>query len=186
MAASKSSFGGSNASPAALKTFELFHSAIASRNAAAVADLCATNDDEVLFFPPTFFRPLKGRLAMQAVLSGVMELIGDHFKYHRQWRSEDGLDWVLEFESKMKGEGRDFLISGVDMLHLNDQGRIVEFKVMIRPHAALTELKRQMSELVPIKIAELKEQMQQQHIASSTTLLKKSDPVTTVATRSKL
>jgi hypothetical protein len=56
---------------------------------------------------------------------------------------------VLEFETKMGGK----YVNGVDIITCNDEGRIVEFKVMIRPlqaiqavHAAMGRMLKAMQE----------------------------------------
>ena len=47
---------------------------------------------------------------------------------------------VLEFESTVEGK----YVNGVDIIRCNDEGRIVEFRVMIRPLQAVNLVHQQM------------------------------------------
>lgn len=58
---------------------------------------------------------------------------------------------VLEFETTMKGK----YVRGVDTIHCNDQARIIEFRVMIRPLQAVNLVHQQMGAML--------ESMTQQH-----------------------
>jgi hypothetical protein len=49
---------------------------------------------------------------------------------------------VLEFETSVEGK----YVNGVDIIRCNDAGRIVEFRVMIRPLQAVNLVHRQMAE----------------------------------------
>jgi hypothetical protein len=49
-------------------------------------------------------------------------------------------DAVLEFTANVDG----IVVNGVDMIRWNDEGRIVDFKVMIRPLKAVNLLHRLM------------------------------------------
>jgi hypothetical protein len=48
---------------------------------------------------------------------------------------------VLEFETSIDGK----YVNGVDIIRANDEGRIVEFRVMIRPLQAVDLVHRQMA-----------------------------------------
>jgi hypothetical protein len=47
---------------------------------------------------------------------------------------------VLEFETTIEGK----YVNGVDIIRCNEEGRIVEFRVMIRPLQAINLVHRQM------------------------------------------
>ncbi len=51
---------------------------------------------------------------------------------------------VLEFETEMEG----VYVNGVDMLTCDDDGRIIEFKVMIRPLNAIDLVHAQMKAML--------------------------------------
>jgi hypothetical protein len=64
----------------------------------------------------------------------------DRFKYVREL--VDGRDSVLEFETYIG----DISVNGVDIIRWNDEGKIVDFKVMIRPLQAIGALQEKMSQ----------------------------------------
>ena len=51
---------------------------------------------------------------------------------------------VLEFESEIEGK----YINGVDIISWNDEGKISEFKVMIRPLQAINMMHEQMRKML--------------------------------------
>ena len=61
----------------------------------------------------------------------VRELVGTH-------------DAVLEFQVEIDG----ISVNGVDMLKWNDEGRIVEFKVLIRPLKAINLVHQKMAAML--------------------------------------
>ena len=68
----------------------------------------------------------------------------NRFEYVRE--VVDGLDSILEFETYIG----DISVNGVDMIHWNDQGKIVDFKVMVRPLQAIGALQKKMSEALEL------------------------------------
>ncbi len=61
----------------------------------------------------------------------VREVIGDH-------------DAVLEFVTEIDG----IIVNGIDMIRWNDNGKIVDFKVMIRPLKAIQKVHAQMGAML--------------------------------------
>lgn len=62
------------------------------------------------------------------------------FTYYRQFVTDDGKSVVLEFSATIG----DKALKGIDMIRFDDEGRIVEFEVMIRPFNALQALGAEM------------------------------------------
>jgi len=60
------------------------------------------------------------------------------FRYVREVTG--GHDAVLEFETTLAGK----YVNGVDMIRCDDDGRIVDFKVMIRPLQAVNAIHEHM------------------------------------------
>jgi len=56
----------------------------------------------------------------------------------------DGNQAILEFETQIDGK----YINGVDIITFNDEGRISEFKVMIRPLQAVNIIHMQMQKML--------------------------------------
>jgi hypothetical protein len=64
------------------------------------------------------------------------------FKYVNEIMS--GNVAMLEFETEMNGK----YVNGIDLITCNDEGLIIEFKVMIRPLQAVNELHAQMKAML--------------------------------------
>ena len=67
-------------------------------------------------------------------------LCNDTFKYVREFYDENFV--LLEFETELDG----ILVNGVDMISLNSDGKISDFKVMIRPLKGINAVHRVMGE----------------------------------------
>ena len=101
-------------------------------------------DDDVVFYSPIVFTPQRGKEittlyleAARATLPGDSSADGG-FKYTKQLLAGDTA--VLEFETSVQGKH----VNGVDIIRCNDGGRIVEFRVMIRPLQAINIVHEQM------------------------------------------
>ena len=82
------------------------------------------------------------------------EVFGTSFTYGRQWLSPDGHDWALEFKADIADTGRS--IDGIDLVKLDEAGRMIEFTVLARPPNGVDALKREMMKRVPPRLAALK------------------------------
>jgi len=119
-----------------------WHAYLAGRSPGALDSLI---DEECVFLSPIVFTPQKGKdmtimylraaggtLGGQGVLGegkpGVNE---GKFKYTKEVLS--GNYAVLEFESEVDGK----YLNGVDIITCNDEGKIIEFRVMVRPLQAI-------------------------------------------------
>lgn len=91
--------------------------------------------DDVVFTSPVAFKPYEGKAITAAILRGVTRVFTD-FRYVRSIVSEDGRDHALVFEALVDGRQ----INGCDFLHLDDDGLIDDFVVMVRPLSAATAL----------------------------------------------
>jgi hypothetical protein len=108
---------------------------VAKGEEAAIAGLLAEN---VQFLPPTYFATWTGRDAVAAVLGHVGQVFSD-FKYRRVMG--EGNDWALEFQCKVG----DLDAVGVDLITLNDAGKIQTFEVVMRPHKTIGALREAMN-----------------------------------------
>jgi ketosteroid isomerase-like protein len=113
-----------------------FREAIEARDAAAVDALLS---DDVVFTSPVAFKPYEGKAITAAIVRAVMEVFQD-FHYVREIESADGRDHALIFEATVDG----LAITGCDFLRFDDDGKIVDFTVMVRPLRAAEALARQM------------------------------------------
>ena len=93
--------GGEAASPEVLKTFEIWHDAVAEMADDSVSDgtiqaFRECVDENVVFSPPTYFKPWEGRDEFMVLIECVGEVFGPSFTYGRQWLSPCGREWALE------------------------------------------------------------------------------------------
>lgn len=110
-------------------------------------------DDEVIFYSPIVYTPQAGKEITKLYLSAAGQILpGDknvassdstkRFQYTKQVISGDTA--VLEFETTVEGK----YVNGVDIIRCNELGKIVEFRVMIRPLQAINLVHRQMGEML--------------------------------------
>lgn len=89
--------------------------------------------EECVFRSPAVHTPQVGKpLTMKYLLAAAEVLGNDSFRYVGEWRGDASA--VLEFECTIEGG---IAVNGVDIIGWNADGRITEFKVMIRPIKAL-------------------------------------------------
>ena len=101
--------------------------------------LPALLDPKAVFRSPMAHTPYPGAPVVTMILSTVFNVFED-FKYHRELATGDGLNVVLEFSAKV-GEKE---LKGIDMIRFDEQGKIVEFEVMVRPMSGLQALGEEM------------------------------------------
>jgi hypothetical protein len=95
--------------------------------------------DEAVFYSPVVFTPQVGKAITTKYLAAAFHVFfNDSFRYVRELTGER--DAVLEFELELEG----IKINGVDMLKWNDAGKVVEFKVMLRPLKAVNLIHQKM------------------------------------------
>lgn len=114
-----------------------FREAVEARDEAAMEALLA---DNVVFTSPVAFKPYPGKAITSAILRGVMRVFKD-FRYIREIADAAGRDHALVFEATVDGKK----ITGCDFLHLDDQGKIDDFMVMVRPLSGATALSEAMA-----------------------------------------
>lgn len=95
--------------------------------------------DDVRFTSPVAFKPYEGKAITAAILRGVARVF-EGFHYVRTISSPDGRDHALIFVATVEGKQ----INGCDFLHVDDDGRIDDFVVMVRPLSAATALAQAM------------------------------------------
>ena len=97
--------------------------------------------DDVVFTSPVAFKPSPGKAITAAILRAVIEVFED-FHYVREIQAADGRDHALIFEAKVDG----LAINGCDFVRYGENGKIVDFMVMVRPLRAAEALAQRMGE----------------------------------------
>ncbi len=114
-----------------------WHALVGARDASGLDALLA---DDVVFHSPVVHTPQRGKmLAMQYLRAAVQVFGNPSFRYVREL--EGPRDAVLEFEVEIDG----LRVNGVDMIRWNDDGRIVDFKVLLRPLKAVLGIQQLMA-----------------------------------------
>jgi hypothetical protein len=114
--------------------------------------------DDVVFLSPIVFTPQRGKELTKLYLNAAGATLGEgskqsaaagpdeerasKFRYVKQILS--GRHAVLEFETELAGK----YVNGIDMLTCDGDGRITEFKVMVRPLQAIQLLHQQMAAML--------------------------------------
>lgn len=114
-----------------------FRKAVEDRDEVAIQALLA---DNVVFTSPVAFKPYVGKPITAAILRGVLRIFED-FRYVREIAGADGRDHALVFETVVSGKK----INDCDFLHVDENGLIDDFMVMVRPLSGATVLSEAMS-----------------------------------------
>ncbi len=114
-------------------------------------------DDDVVFYSPIVYTPQVGKAITSLYLRAAGQTLpgepspsaapgdtssGGRFRYTKSVVAADTA--VLEFETTVEGK----YVNGVDIIRCNDEGRIVEFRVMIRPLQAINLVHQQMAAML--------------------------------------
>ena len=111
---------------------------VRSHDAAMLWDLL---HPDVVFESPVVHTPQRGREIIFKYLTSVVKVLGSpSFSFIGEWTGETGA--VLEFIDEIEG----ITINGVDIITCDADGRITNFKVMVRPLKAINLLHRLMGE----------------------------------------
>ena len=121
-------------------TMKAWHHVVVSKDEGALDDILA---DDVVFHSPVVHTPQAGKPITKIYLSAAMHVLNnDSFKYLREIVS--GNQAVLEFLTEIDG----ISVNGVDMITWGADGKINDFKVMLRPLKAINLIHRMMGEML--------------------------------------
>ncbi len=123
-----------------IDTVNVWHKMIESRDIAGLDHLLS---DDVVFFSPVVHTPQSGKTVTTMYLTAAYRVfLNDTFRYVREVVGE--YDAVLEFIVEIDG----VIVNGVDMLKWNDDGKLTEFKVMLRPLKAVNIIHEKMAAML--------------------------------------
>jgi len=126
------------------KVVETWHRFLAGELPEVLDGLLA---DDVVFYSPVVYTPQRGKdITTMYLQAAAQTLPGDPadgaFRYTKQVLAGDVA--MLEFETTVGGK----YVNGIDIIRCDDTGRIVEFRVMIRPLQAVNAVHEQMREML--------------------------------------
>jgi hypothetical protein len=112
--------------------------------------------EDCIFYSPVVYTPQRGReltkmylMAAGGVFGGedspkeiLDETSPSKFKYIKEIIGENSA--VLEFESEIDG----IYVNGIDLISWNEENKIIEFKVIVRPLQAVNKLHQQMQDML--------------------------------------
>lgn len=117
-----------------------WHRIIGSRSRDELSQWLA---DDAVFYSPVVHTPQRGKALVMWYLSAAFNVLGnEHFRYVREIIGPH--DALLEFETEIDG----IAINGIDLIKWNADGRVVEFKVMVRPLKAIQTVHQRMAAML--------------------------------------
>ena len=111
-----------------------FRAAAEAKDFSEIDDLLA---EDIVFRSPAVFKPYEGRELVKVILGTVVQVFED-FRYLDQVEGDERA--VLVFEARVG----DRELQGVDILRFDEDGRVDELTVMIRPMSGLNALAEEM------------------------------------------
>lgn len=119
---------------------EQWHKLVEARNPKQLSDLLA---DDATLFSPVIHTPIQGKAMVQLYLTAAFHtFLNETFTY--QPTITTGNKAVLEFNLEIDG----IQINGIDMITWNEDGKITEFKVMLRPLKGLNLINDRMTAML--------------------------------------
>jgi hypothetical protein len=119
---------------------DTWHRLVRTGDPAGLRDLLA---EDAVFHSPVVHTPQKGRKLASWYLSAALKVfLTETFRYVREVIDDNNA--VLEFEVEIDG----IVVNGVDMISWNQDNKIVDFKVMLRPLKAINLIHQKMAQML--------------------------------------
>ncbi len=117
--------------PATRTFLDRWHEVVRAKDLAGLRELLA---DDIRLGAPPYWEKLQGKDLIHHLLGVIVTTI-EGFTYHRQWVA--GSELALEFRGRV-GEHE---LQGVDLITLDENGRVRNLDALIRPLNSLTMLR---------------------------------------------
>ena len=118
-----------------METLEIWHAMLRDMDMSRLDDVLA---DDCVFLSPIVHSPQEGKELTKLYLTGASQVFNDSFHYIKEVVTPTHA--VLEFDCELDC----IVIHGVDIMTFNEEGKISEFKVMIRPLKAVNLMHQRM------------------------------------------
>lgn len=122
-----------------MNALERWHEIMKERKPELLDEILA---EDCVFLSPVVHTPQRGREITRLYLTGAMHVLNDGFHYVKEVVSPEHA--VLEFVCEIDG----ITVNGVDIMSFDKDGKINEFKVMVRPLKAINMLHAKMGEML--------------------------------------
>jgi hypothetical protein len=122
-----------------MNTVQLWHEILEARNIGRLDEILA---QDCVFLSPIVHSPQQGRELTKFYLTAAFNVFNDSFRYVKEVVTPQHA--VLEFECEVDG----ILVNGVDIMTFDEQGKVIEFKVMVRPLKAVNLLHARMKAML--------------------------------------
>ncbi len=121
-------------------TLHNWHQLIKARDTQNIGSILA---EDVVMHSPVVHTPIHGKHIVTLYLMAAFHTFAnDKFTYIRELSNDSTA--ILEFTTEIDG----IFVNGVDMISWNEDGLIVDFKVMVRPLKALNLIHQKMGEML--------------------------------------
>lgn len=122
-----------------MQAIDIWHEIVASKDTARLGEIIA---DDCVFYSPVVHTPQVGKPRTLMYLTSAMSVFNETFRYDKEVVTKDHA--VLEFTCTVDG----IEINGVDIMTFAPDGRICEFKVMVRPLKGMQMLHAHMAKML--------------------------------------
>ncbi|MFD0861246.1 nuclear transport factor 2 family protein [Sungkyunkwania multivorans] len=118
----------------------LWHQFLSDRDFSKLDELIA---EDAVMHSPVVWTPQKGKKIVSMYLIAAGNIIAnDHFQCVREVC--EGNNAFLEFKTEIDG----ITVEGIDMITFNDEGKLQDIKVMVRPLKAVNIVHQKMGEFL--------------------------------------
>jgi hypothetical protein len=122
---------------------EIWHQAIKERNTNHLSTILA---DDVVLHSPIVHSLIEGKKMVTFYLMAAFHtFVTPEFTYVRELADDSNA--ILEFTTEIDG----IFVNGVDMISWNEEGKIVDFKVMVRPLKAINLIHEKMKMMLEMQ-----------------------------------
>ncbi len=122
-----------------MTTLDLWHDMMQRQDLDRLGDIL---DPDCVFLSPIVHTPQRGRDLTSLYLNGALGVFNETFHYTKEVVTSEHA--VLEFICEVDG----ISINGVDIMTFSKEGKITEFKVMLRPLKAINLMHAQMQTIL--------------------------------------
>ena len=137
-----------------MSAIEQWHEVMKDGGKEGASKLDSLLHDDVIFYSPVVFTPQKGKKITMLYLSAASGVFGDQKSTNNSEKKQSKFKYVneiiegnsacLEFETEMNG----LYVNGVDLIKWNEDNKITEFKVLIRPLQAVIHIHQMMGKML--------------------------------------